>query len=129
MDTGTQLGGRLPLPQAPWPFEIAFSRQQLSKELGGFAAPVAAHVSGWLAEVAPVRRGTDSHFLRGDGHGEKRRREPQISDLKFQRLFVRTSSIFAELSAEDRRDDTVRDVRWVADLVLCTTQRSTCTAR
>jgi len=56
-DVGMQLGGRLPMSRAAWPFLASFSRQQLSKELGGFAVPVEAHVSSAMVEFTPFERG------------------------------------------------------------------------
>jgi hypothetical protein len=40
----------------PWPFFTSFSRQQVSKDLGGFPVPVAARVSRGLVELTPYAR-------------------------------------------------------------------------
>ena len=57
VDVSGQLSGRLPLSQAAWPFFISLSTQQLSKTLGGFAAPIDAHVYHLLTQFTPYRRG------------------------------------------------------------------------
>ena len=57
-DVSGQLSGRLPLGQAKWPFFISLSTQQLSKTLGGFAAPIDAHVYHLLTQFTPYRRGS-----------------------------------------------------------------------
>lgn len=54
VDSSVQLGGKLPLAQAPWPFFVSVSTQLLSKRLGGFAAPIDVQVYRSLAEVTPL---------------------------------------------------------------------------
>ena len=58
VDAGGELSGRLPLGQETWPFFISLSTQQLSKTLGGFAAPIDAHVYHLLTEFTPYQRGS-----------------------------------------------------------------------
>lgn len=55
-DMNAQIGGRLPNSHIPWPFTFSFSRQQLSKNLGGFDAPLVAHVTSGMAEFTPYAR-------------------------------------------------------------------------
>ncbi|MBZ5543653.1 MAG: hypothetical protein LAO07_08235 [Acidobacteriia bacterium] len=57
VDGDVQLGGKLPLPSAPWPFFTSLSTQQLSKTLGGFDAPIDVHVYRALTEVTPISQG------------------------------------------------------------------------
>lgn len=57
VDGDVQLGGKLPIRSAPWPFFTSLSTQQLSKTLGGFDAPIDVHVYRALAEVTPFSRG------------------------------------------------------------------------
>lgn len=56
VDGSAQLGGKLPLTRASWPFFISLSTQQLSKDLGGFAAPVDAHVYHVLTKLTLFSR-------------------------------------------------------------------------
>jgi hypothetical protein len=56
-DESGQLGGKLPLPGASWPFFVSFSSQQLSSDLGGFVAPIDSHADHALVELAPYVRG------------------------------------------------------------------------
>ncbi|MBZ5514589.1 MAG: carboxypeptidase regulatory-like domain-containing protein [Acidobacteriia bacterium] len=56
-DGNVQLGGKLPIPSASWPFFASLSTQQLSKTLGGFNAPMDVHVYRALTEVTPLSRG------------------------------------------------------------------------
>ena len=56
-DGTIQLGGKLPLPTAAWPFFVSLSTQQLSKGLGGFAGPIDVRVYRALAEFTPLSRG------------------------------------------------------------------------
>jgi len=58
VDASGQLTGKLPLSQATWPFFISLSTQQLSKTMGGFAAPIDADVYHLLTEFRPYRRGS-----------------------------------------------------------------------
>src|SRR6266404_1000131 len=58
VDAGGQLSGRLPLPYAKWPFFISLTTQQLSKTLGGFAAPIDAHVYHLLTDFTLYQRGS-----------------------------------------------------------------------
>jgi hypothetical protein len=58
VDVNGQFAGSLPLSQARVPFFISLSTQQLSKTLGGFAAPIDAHVYHWLTQGTPYRRGS-----------------------------------------------------------------------
>jgi len=57
VDGNVQLGGKLPIRSAPWPFFTSISTQQLSKTLGGFDAPIDVRVYRALAQVTPVSRG------------------------------------------------------------------------
>ncbi len=57
-DGSVQLGGKLPPAPALWPFYVSLSTQQLSKRLGGFAAPIDVRVYRGLAEFTPVQRDT-----------------------------------------------------------------------
>lgn len=57
-DGSAQLGGLLPLGQAPWPYFLSISAQQLSKSLGGFAVPIDAHAHHLLGELAPYANGS-----------------------------------------------------------------------
>ena len=57
VDGRLQLGGALPARGRSWPFFAALSTQQLSKRLGGFAAPIDAHIYRALVELTPVSRG------------------------------------------------------------------------
>jgi hypothetical protein len=56
VDGNVQLGGRLPLRSAAWPFFTSLSTQQLSKTLGGFDPRIDVHVYRALAEVTPLLR-------------------------------------------------------------------------
>ena len=58
VDASGQLAGKLPLSQAAWPFFISLSTQQLSKTMGGFAAPIDADVYHLLTEFTPYRSGS-----------------------------------------------------------------------
>jgi hypothetical protein len=58
-DADIQLGGKLPVGRAPWPAFISLSTQLLGKELGGFAAPIDAHVYHALAEFTPLTRDSE----------------------------------------------------------------------
>jgi hypothetical protein len=57
VDGNVQLGGKLPIRSAPWPFFASITTQQLSKTLGGFDAPIDIRVYRALAEVTPAWRG------------------------------------------------------------------------
>ena len=52
-----QLGGKLPLRGAAWPFFASLSTRQLSKTLGGFAQPIDVRVYRALVEFTPLSRG------------------------------------------------------------------------
>jgi hypothetical protein len=56
-DGALQIGGRLPLERLPWPFFGSFATQNLTKSLGGFAAPIDARVYSALAKFTPWWRG------------------------------------------------------------------------
>ncbi|HJX90778.1 MAG TPA: carboxypeptidase regulatory-like domain-containing protein [Pyrinomonadaceae bacterium] len=56
VDASGQLSGKLPLSDAP--FFISLSTQQLSKTLGGFAAPIDAHVYHLLTRFTAFSRGS-----------------------------------------------------------------------
>jgi hypothetical protein len=56
VDASGQLSGKLPLSNAP--FFISLSSQQLSKTLGGFAAPIDAHVYHLLTRFTAFSRGS-----------------------------------------------------------------------
>ena len=55
VDVSGQLFGELPLSQAHLPFFISLSTQQMSKNLGGFDAPIDAHVYHWMTQFTPYR--------------------------------------------------------------------------
>ena len=57
-DGSIQLGGKLPLRGAAWPFFASLSTQQLSKTLGGFAQPIDVRVYRTLMEFTPLDRGS-----------------------------------------------------------------------
>src|SRR5207247_2338572 len=58
VDVSGQLSGDLAPGQLKLPFFIALSTQQLMKTLGGFPAPIDAHVYHALAELTPFSRGS-----------------------------------------------------------------------
>ncbi len=58
-DGSGQLGGKLPLRAAAWPFFVLLSTQQLSKTIGGFAQPIDVRVYRALAEFTPLSRGPE----------------------------------------------------------------------
>jgi hypothetical protein len=58
VDASGQISGELPLAEIKLPFFISLSGQSLSKTLGGFAAPIDAHVFHGLAEFTPWQRGS-----------------------------------------------------------------------
>src|SRR5215813_13645038 len=53
VDGEAQVGGKLPFVLAPWPVFGSFSAQNLEKSLGGFPAPIDAHVYSGLAKLTP----------------------------------------------------------------------------
>jgi len=57
VDGSVQLDGHAPWPTLRWPFFVALSTQQLSKDLGGFAAPIDVHVYRGLVDFSPLSRG------------------------------------------------------------------------
>ncbi|PWT93276.1 MAG: hypothetical protein C5B55_04805 [Blastocatellia bacterium] len=57
VDLTGQLSGELRPSQAKLPFFVALSTQQLSKTLGGFAAPIDVHVYHAVANVTAFSRG------------------------------------------------------------------------
>src|SRR5262249_34119245 len=59
VDGEAQVGGRLPFHLTPWPIFGSFSAQNLEKSLGGFPAPIDAHVYSLLAKLTPFERGPD----------------------------------------------------------------------
>src|SRR5205814_8459075 len=58
VEISAQISGKLPLTRSAWPFFISLSTQQLSKDLGGFAAPIDARVYHVLTRFTPFLRGT-----------------------------------------------------------------------
>ena len=58
VDVSAQLSGELPSNRLELPFFISLSTQQLMKTLGGFPAPIDAHVYHALAEFTPFSRGS-----------------------------------------------------------------------
>jgi hypothetical protein len=54
LDGTAQLGGKLPRALASWPAFVSVSAQDLSKDLGGFGAPIDAGVYRGLVEFTPV---------------------------------------------------------------------------
>jgi len=57
VDGNAEVGGKLPLAAAPWPALVCVSTRQLSKGLGGFAAPIHVAVDRALAQFTPFERG------------------------------------------------------------------------
>jgi hypothetical protein len=57
-DGSVQLGGRLPTALASLPSYASFSTQQLSKNLGGFSAPIQARIYRGMADVTAYSRGS-----------------------------------------------------------------------
>jgi len=57
-DGSVQLGGKLPIRAARWPFFASLSTQQLSKTLGGFSQSIDVQVYRALAELTPFDRGS-----------------------------------------------------------------------
>ncbi len=55
-DASAQLGGNLPAALAGLPFFLSASTQQVSQELGGFAAPIDSGVNRVLADFTPWSR-------------------------------------------------------------------------
>jgi hypothetical protein len=58
VDVSAQLSGELSPNRLELPFFISLSTQQLMKTLGGFPAPIDAHVYHALAEFTPFSRGS-----------------------------------------------------------------------
>ncbi|HYL13580.1 MAG TPA: carboxypeptidase regulatory-like domain-containing protein [Terriglobales bacterium] len=61
IEASTRLGGKLPATLASLPFFLSLSTQQVSQDLGGFAAPIDTGVNRVLTEFTPWLRG--SHRL------------------------------------------------------------------
>jgi len=53
LDGSIQLGGKPPIPAAPLPFYVSLSSQQVSQNLGGFAAPINSGVNRALVDFTP----------------------------------------------------------------------------
>jgi hypothetical protein len=58
IDASAQLGGKLPAALAALPFFISFSTQQVSQDLGGFAAPIVTGVNRVVSDFTPWARGS-----------------------------------------------------------------------
>ena len=54
LDGSAQLGGGLPIASVPWPFFASVSSQQVSQNLGGFAAPIDSGVNRILIDFSPL---------------------------------------------------------------------------
>jgi hypothetical protein len=67
LDGGAQLGGKLPSWAASLPIFTALATQQLSKDLGGFAAPIDARVYQALVELTVFSRSSKSLDLQYSG--------------------------------------------------------------
>ena len=76
-DANAQVGGKLPL--ASLPFFASLSTQQLSKNLGGFAAPINASVYRALFDVTAFSRGSQRlTFLYFGQHVTNSRENPEF---------------------------------------------------
>ncbi|HVP54019.1 MAG TPA: carboxypeptidase-like regulatory domain-containing protein [Candidatus Eisenbacteria bacterium] len=53
LDGSIQLGGKLPVPKFELPFYVSVSTQQVSQNLGGFAAPIDSGVNRALVDFIP----------------------------------------------------------------------------
>jgi hypothetical protein len=81
VDISAQISGKLPLTRSDWPFFISLSTQQLSKDLGGFAAPIDARVYHVLTRFTPFSHGTNHlDFLYAGQHifNSREGAEPRI---------------------------------------------------
>ena len=58
IDASAQLGGKLPAALATLPFFISLSTQQVSQDLGGFAAPIDSGVNRVVSDFTPWSRGS-----------------------------------------------------------------------
>ena len=58
IDASAQLGGKLPAALAALPFFISLSTQQVSQNLGGFAAPIDTGVNRVVTDFTPWSRGS-----------------------------------------------------------------------
>lgn len=58
IDASGQIGGRLPAALASLPFFLSLSTQQVSQDLGGFAAPIDTGVSRVVTDFTPWSRGS-----------------------------------------------------------------------
>src|SRR5271169_2605116 len=58
IDACAQLGGKVPAALAALPFFVSLSTQQVSQDLGGFAAPVDTGVNRVLTDFTPWSRGS-----------------------------------------------------------------------
>ncbi len=58
IDASAQLGGKLPAALAALPFFVSLSTQQVSQDLGGFAAPIDTGVNRVLTDFTPWSRGS-----------------------------------------------------------------------
>lgn len=58
IDASVQLGGTLPAALSALPFFVSFSTQQVSQDLGGFAAPIDTGVNRILVDFTPWSRGS-----------------------------------------------------------------------
>ncbi len=58
IDASAQLGGKLPVALAALPFFVSLSTQQVSQNLGGFAAPIDTGVNRVLTDFTPWSRGS-----------------------------------------------------------------------
>jgi hypothetical protein len=67
IDASAQLGGKLPAALVALPFFVSLSTQQVSRNLGGFAAPIDTGVNRVLVDFAPWVRGSQRLNLRYTG--------------------------------------------------------------
>ena len=58
IDASAQLGGKLPPALAALPFFVSLSTQQVSQDLGGFAAPIDSGVNRIVTDFTPWSRGS-----------------------------------------------------------------------
>ena len=58
IDASAQLGGKLPAGLAAVPFFVSISTQQVSQDLGGFAAPIDSGVNRVVTDFTPWSRGS-----------------------------------------------------------------------
>ena len=110
-DGSGQLGGKLPLRAAAWPFFVLLSTQQLSKTLGGFAQPIDVRVYRALAEFTPLSRGSERLDLLYSGQhisDSHEGAEPRLAPS----ATTRGNHSFHEFQARGQR--TLNSTTWLA---------------